>query len=125
MTDFDDEWLAVALIICVPVYCVLVAMGLWVYSGYNNADDDKNGEIGEMADAVRGSIESYRKSKREYEEKSKVELLDIYSEMKRESKEDMERLALEDALVERGMIDESKMRKKAQNIKNKMFNSNR
>jgi len=98
-------------------------MGLWIYSGYKDDSDNNGGEIEEMADVVKGSIEVYKNYKQKYSEKSKSDLLDDYYEMKRESKEDMERLALEDELVERDMLDESQMRKKAQNIKDKMFDS--
>jgi hypothetical protein len=110
--DFGESWLAATLIIWLPVYCMLVAMGLWVYSGYVDDSDNNDGELEEMADAVTGSIRAYKEAKQEYSKQSKEQLLDGYSEMKRESKEDMERLALEDELVERGMLDESQMRKK-------------
>ena len=123
MTGFEDEWLAVALIFGLPAYCVLVAMGLWIYSGYKDDSDNNGGEIEEMADVVRESVEVYKNYKQKYSEKPKSDLLDDYYEMKRESKEDMERLALEDELVERDMLDESQMRKKAQNIKDKMSDS--
>lgn len=122
MTEFDDEWLAVALIICLPSYCILVAMGLWIYSGYESDSNGNEEDIEEMADSVKGSIDVYKNATQNYKSKSKMKLMEYYSEMKRESKEDMERLALEDELVERGMIDESQMRRKAQNIKDKMFN---
>jgi hypothetical protein len=125
ITGFEDDWLAAALILGIPVYCVLVAMGLWVYSGYRDEGDYRNGEIEEMAEAVRGSVEAYSRSRQEYESRSKTDLLDAYAKMSKESKEDIERLALEDELVERGMLDESKMRKKAQNLEDKMLGSNR
>jgi hypothetical protein len=41
MTEFDDEWIPVTIIICLPVYWILVFAGLWIYDGFGSNENQK------------------------------------------------------------------------------------
>jgi len=64
----------------------------------------------------------YVDSKHQFQYLSKERLLQLYEDYKIQGKEDMRRLALEEILVEKGIIDYSPMHEKLNKISNRFFN---
>ena len=68
------------------------------------------------------NLKLYVDSKHQFQYLSKDSLLQLYEEYKIQGKDDMKRLALEEILVEKGIIDYSPMHEKSNNISKKFFN---
>jgi hypothetical protein len=67
-------------------------------------------------------LKLYVDSKHQLQYLSKDSLLQLYEDYKIQGKEDMKRLALEEILVEKGIIDYSPMHEKLNKISNRFFN---
>lgn len=107
------------------VAAVAITVTYWVSFNYDQATDKARQKVNNLVDRyetrkqVKEAQQNYESAKDSFRYVSDETLRVKYKEMKKEGVEDMERLALEEELVERGIIDYSPMHDKAQALKEK------
>lgn len=107
------------------VAAAAVTATYWVSSNYDQATDKARQKVNSLVDEyetrkqVEDAKQKYESAKDSFRYVSDDTLKEKYKEMKDDGVEDMERLALEEELVDRGIIDYSPMHEKAQALKDK------
>ena len=85
-----------------------------------NTEIENKKELNNLNKHIQNEMNIYNEAKNSYKYFSNEKLIEIYTEYNENNVEDVELLALEEIMVEKGLIAHSKMHEKLYSIKNKL-----